>query len=70
MVKAMCKDKFPAMVCRPLAAQFVADDTIALFELETQGEQIVIASEKHYRLVPHDQVTDADLAAYMGRCPG
>jgi hypothetical protein len=67
---AMCRDKFPAMVCRPLAAQFVADDTIAMFELEQQDEQIVIASEKHYQLVSHDQVTEADLAAYMGRCPG
>jgi hypothetical protein len=61
---AMCRDKFPPMVCRPLAVQFMRDDTIAMFEFETQGEQIVIASEKHYQLVPQENVTEADLAAY------
>ena len=67
---AMCRAKFPTMVCRPLAAQFMQDDTIAMFEFETQGGQIAIASEKHYQLVPQEDVTEADLAAYLNRPPG
>jgi len=31
---ALCAEKFPALLCRPLAAQFMDDEVIALFELE------------------------------------
>ena len=43
------------------------DDLIALFEFERQGDDIRVASEKHYLLLPPDAVTDEDLAAYRQR---
>ena len=43
------------------------DDVIALFELEQQGDDIRVASEKHYQLVPPDAVTDEDLLGYRQR---
>jgi hypothetical protein len=61
---AMCADKFPKLVCRPIAAQFMADDTIALFELELTDEGIRVAVEKHYRLVSPDKITEHDLSNY------
>ncbi len=64
---ALCAAKFPALICRPLAAQFMADDLIALFDFEMGEQGIVIASEKHYRLVPPDTITDEDLATYRTR---
>ena len=64
---ALCKEKFPSLVCRPIAAQFMADDVIALFEFEQEGEDIAIASEKHYRLTPQEEVTLDDLEAYRKR---
>lgn len=56
---AMCDVKFPGLVARPIAAQFMGD-TIALFELAVQDESIVIIRESHYRLVPHNEITALD----------
>jgi hypothetical protein len=64
---AVCADKWPSLVCRPIAAQFMREDVIALFELEESENGFGIVSEKHYRLVPPEEVTDADLAAYRAR---
>lgn len=64
---AMCGAKFPGALCRPLAAQFMADGTIAMFEFEGQAEQIVIVAEKHYQLVPPELLTDEELSAYQRR---
>ena len=64
---AMCKAKFPALICRPIAAQFMRDETIALFEFEEQGSRVVIAAERHYRLVPQENLTAEELAAYHCR---
>ncbi len=64
---AVCAEKLPSLVCRPVGAQFMSDDMIALFEFEQQEADIKVASEKHYRLVPPDAVTEEDLAAYRQR---
>lgn len=64
----MCRSKFPQLVCRPLAAQFMADDLIAMFEFEEGNEQeIAISGEKHYRLVPAEQLSDEELRSYQNR---
>ena len=64
---ALCKEKFPSLICRPIAAQVMDDDTIAMFEFELQEEEVTILSEKHYRLVPQEEATAEDLAAYRKR---
>lgn len=71
---ALCAEKFPNLLCRPLAAQFIAapvagqrGHVIALFELQDTDDGIKIATERHYRLVPPDSVSDADLALYRQR---
>ncbi len=64
---ALCADKFPSLICRSIAAQFMADDLIALFEFEEGENGIVLSSEKHYRLVPSDDVTADDLDTYRSR---
>ena len=69
---AVCAEKFPDLVCRPIAAQFMADPfapahtgyVIALFELQDTDEGIKIVTEKHYRLVSPNSVDKQDLAAY------
>lgn len=60
---AMCKDKFPTLICRPIATQFAAEN-IVIFGFEDTDAGLRIASEKHYKLVPHDQVTNEDLKVY------
>ena len=64
---ALCADKFPSLICRPIAAQFIGDDFITLFEFEENAQGIAISAEKHYRLVQSDSVTLADLDAYRSR---
>ena len=63
----MCAAKFPLLICRPIAAQFLQADVIALFELQTGEDGIRIVSERHYKLVPPEEVTEADLQNYRAR---
>jgi len=64
---AVCAAKFPLLVCRPIAAQFMEAGVIALFEFESGENGVTISSEKHYKLVSPKEVTDADLQTYRGR---
>jgi hypothetical protein len=52
------------LICRAISAQFIDVDLIALFELRQSGDDIRIAEERHYKLVPADQITRDDLRAY------
>ena len=64
---AMCAAKFPLLVCRPIAVQFMAGDLIAMFEFEAGDADLVLASERHYRLVPWRELSDEDLTLYRSR---
>lgn len=64
---ACCAEKFPDMVCRPIAAQFMDDERIAIFELTLEGDQVKVVDECHYQLVPGDQISGEDLKAYRQR---
>lgn len=64
---ALCENKFPRLVCIPVAAQFMHDDLIALFAFEMSSGGVAISMEKHYRLVPPEEITPEDLDAYRMR---
>ncbi len=64
---AMCAEKFPSLISRPIGAQFMCNDVIALFEFESADQGVGIASERHYKLVPPDDVTEDDLRRYRQR---
>ncbi len=64
---ACCREKFPDLICRAISAQFLSDNLIALFELTLDDDVIGIVEEKHYRLVPADQITTDDLKKYSSR---
>ncbi len=64
---ALAASKFSTLKCKSVAAQFMNNGAIALFELEMNAEKIEIASEKHYRLVLSDQLSDEELANYANR---
>jgi hypothetical protein len=66
---AMCASKFPNLICRPIAAQFMKEDLIALFELEQTKSGIGISSERHYLLVEPDNLPLDELAKYRIRTP-
>jgi len=66
---ALCKTKFSSLICRPIAAQFMEADLIALFAFEEGESGIAMSSERHYRLVPPEEVTADDLETYRERSP-
>lgn len=64
---AVCAEKLPALICRPVGLQLMRRDFIALFLFEQDGQDIRVAKESHYHLVPADAVTDEDLMRYRRR---
>jgi hypothetical protein len=61
---AVCAAKFPELIPRPVAAQFMDDDVIALFELTIQDGEVAVVREQHYKLVPSSDITSRDRASY------
>jgi hypothetical protein len=68
---ACCAEKFPRLECRSVSAQFIdmedGSKRIAMFELAVEGGRVVIVEEKHYRLVPSDEISPEELRAYGNR---
>ena len=62
---ALCAHRFPSLVCRPIGTVLLDEDLIALMEFEQDGDDIRVASEKHYKMVSPDEVTDEDLTRYQ-----
>ena len=59
--------KFPGLICKPVAAQFMLNGDIALFEFELGEEGVVISAEKHYRLVDYSELSKEELDSYKIR---
>ncbi len=59
-----CSERYPSLITRAVSTQFMEDDLIALFELTVQDDQVKLVQEKHYRLVPSKEISDADLKMY------
>ena len=60
-----CEQKFPGIRCRPVSVQFMADKTIALFELTLQDNELRVVAERHYRLVAADKLVPAEIRGYQ-----
>jgi hypothetical protein len=61
---AICAAKFKDAICRPVGAQFIESDLIALFEFEATTEGVRVRTERHYQLVPAEDLTEEDLKHY------
>lgn len=57
-------EKFPNMRCRPIAAQFMNDKVVALFELTIEDGDVKVVDERHYKLVPADRLDRAAIRNY------
>jgi hypothetical protein len=65
----ICEEKFPTLSALPIATAFMDEGVIALFSFVRRGDFARILDEKHYKLVPSDQLSDAELAVYGKRSP-
>jgi hypothetical protein len=59
-----CAEKYPGLRCRPISAQFVSSDQIALFELTIEDNEIRVVEERHYKLVPASELDKAEITSY------
>jgi hypothetical protein len=58
------EEKFPGVRCRAIAAQFMDGNTVALFELTLQDDEIKVVEERHYRLVPAKELDQDAIRDY------
>jgi hypothetical protein len=64
----LCEVKFPSLIARPIGAQFMRDDVIALFDfVKDSNDGVRVANEQHYRLVPPTDLTSDELEEYRSR---
>jgi hypothetical protein len=59
-----CAEKFPGIRCRAISAMFMSDDRIAMFELTLKKDDILVVDERHYQLVPADQLDEKEIKNY------
>ena len=58
------EEKFPGLRCRAISVQFMNDGIVAMFELALQGDEVRVVEERHFKLVPADQIDSAAIRAY------
>ena len=62
---ALCENRYPYAICRPIALQFVAENNVAVLELAVRDEDDIlklnIVDEKQYMLVPRSDISEDDL---------
>ena len=58
------EQKFPGLRCRAIAAQFMDDQVIALFELALVDDEVKVVEERHYRLVPASELDRVAIRTY------
>ena len=63
----VCEARFSSLIAKPIGAQFIDDQTVAIFEFERSDKGIRVSAERHYQLVEPDQVTENDLQTYRQR---
>lgn len=64
---AMCAQKFPGLICKPIAAQFADPSLIVLFAFEQTTDGLRVVAERHYRLVDVEELSNEEIAVYQTR---
>ncbi len=60
----LCANKYPELICRAIAAQFINEDLIAIFEFKIVDGDIKKVSEKHYNLVDKSEISVEEIKEY------
>lgn len=59
-----CAEKFPGVKCRAVSVQFMDGDVVAMFELAIEKDEVKVAEERHYKLVPAEDLDERAVRAY------
>lgn len=60
----LCERKYPELICRAIAAQFIDSGKISIFEFTMQNDEVKKVAERHYELVLSTDITAEELAQY------
>lgn len=60
----LCKHKYPTLICRAIAAQFLNSDKIAIFEFTIQDGEVKLKEERHYHLVSPSDISEKEIVGY------
>lgn len=63
----LCKQKYPELICRAIACQFITVDVVAMFEFAIEDRKIVKVNERHYKMISANEITEVDLSQYNSR---
>lgn len=58
------EQRFPGLRCRAIAAQFMEDQVVAMFELALDGDEVKVVEERHYRLAPAGDLDKEAIRSY------
>lgn len=62
---ALCKERYPSAICRPIALQFSGENSVALLELAVREVNGVLmlntVEERHYQLVARSEIFETEL---------
>jgi hypothetical protein len=64
---AVCAEKFPNAVGRPIVPPCMGETTIVLFAFVLTEEGVRIAEKRHYQLVPSDALSSEEIAEHRRR---
>jgi hypothetical protein len=66
-----CKFRYPNVICKPIALQFLTENDGAILELSVDEEdqifRLSVVDEKHYKLVAKDGITEAEIQKICDR---
>lgn len=69
---ALCEERYPFAICKPIALQFMNENSVAILELAVVEDELLrlnIVDEKHYQLVPRTQISDDELRSLIDNEP-
>ena len=61
---SLCRQKYPELICRAIACQFITSDIVAMFEFIIQDGKILKENERHYKMIEATEITREDLECY------
>ncbi|MDJ0555915.1 MAG: hypothetical protein QNJ68_16035 [Microcoleaceae cyanobacterium MO_207.B10] len=60
-----CKVRYPNVLYKPIALQFLTENDVAILELSVDEEdqifRLSVVDEKHYKLVPKNGITESEI---------
>lgn len=61
----LCKYKYPKLICRAIATQFLDENLISIFEFILDNNEIKKVFERHYKLVHPTEISNEELEQYQ-----